>query len=310
MPATPPLNGLRAFEAAARHMSFKKAADELCVTHGAVSRHIRNLEDYFGVQLFTRRNRRVELTSAGAKYMSEISDPFRRIYEATANVMSDAKKNTIKLCVPPTFAIRWLVPRLARFQAKFPDVSLQISTPFHPGFRQDADMAVCYGMPDPRPGIVHERLFDEILLPVVSPALAESAGALRTVDDLAQWTLLHSMIRLRDWPAWLRVAGAHGVDPDSGLKFENSGLVYQALSEGLGVAMGQFAFVADDIDAGRLSAPFDTAIRNGTGYFLLRPEGSVRNPNFAAFHAWIREEVEALPQHSLKKVQVIQGYPA
>lgn len=288
--STPPLNGLRAFEAAARHMSFKKAAEELCVTHGAVSRHIQKLEEFVGARLFHRRHRQVELTPAGAVYILEIRDAFRRIHDATATLMADSRRQTLKLRLPPTFAIRWLVPRLAGFQALHADISVQISTPYEAGFERDVDMAVSYQRAEVPAGIVCERLFEEILLPVHSPRLAVSNERLVHPNDLARHVLLHSMIRLDDWRQWLNAAGANEVEPESGLRFENSGLVYQALAEGLGVAIGQYAFVIDDILAGRVIAPFRTAVRNDTGYYLIYPESRIRNRIVAEFHDWITAE--------------------
>lgn len=306
MAAPPPLNGLKAFESAARNMSFKKAADELCVTHGAVSRHIRKLEEHLGVQLFVRHNKRVELTASGALFMNEISDPFRRIYEATSRMMSEGDGQTIRLSVPPTFAIRWLVPRLARFQARHPEVSVQISTPFNPNFRQENDMAVSYGIHAATAGTSQERLLDEILLPVISPSLSGELKRLRTASDVSRFTLLHSMIRLDDWPMWLKAAKASDIDSQSGLKFENSGLVYQALSEGLGAAIAQLAFVADDIVSGRLLAPFDTALRRPNGYYLLQPAGKTRNWSLEAFRTWILEEAASLPHELIATLDVVE----
>lgn len=287
MPIAPPLNGLRAFEAAARHLSFKKAAEELCVTHGAISRHIQRLEEHVGTRLFVRRNRRVELTPAGARYMHEIGQAFKRIYAATAEIVADANRKTLKVKVPPTFAIRWLVPRLARFQARHPDISVQISTPYDPNFEPDIDMAVCYRTAEIPPGVVRDRLFDDMLLPVLSPAYARHGVRLRRPNDLARHVLLHSMIRLADWREWLDAAGATDVDPQAGLRFENSGLVYQALAEGLGIAVGQFAFVAEDLAAGRLLAPFPLAVCGESGYTLIYPKARARSQHASDFRDWI-----------------------
>jgi LysR family glycine cleavage system transcriptional activator len=300
MATSPPLNGLRAFEAAARHLSFKKAAEELCVTHGAVSRHIRKLEEHVGTKLFIRRNRRVELTLVGVKYMQEIGDAFGRIYRATAELVADANRKMLRLKVPPTFAIRWLVPRLAGYQARYPDMSVQILTPYvHPTFEHDVDIAVCYQTPEVPPGIACEKLFDEILLPVMSPGNDGHGHRLSEPNDLAHHVLLHSMIRIDDWRRWLDAASADAVDPHNGLRFENSGLVYQALAEGLGIAIGQFALVADDIAAGRLLAPFSTAVYGESGYYLVYPEASVRNRYATDFREWIIDEASKTNRASL-----------
>jgi LysR family glycine cleavage system transcriptional activator len=289
---TPPLNALRAFEAAARLTSVRRAAEELCITHGAVSRHIANLEEYVGTKLFLRRHRQIELTPEGAKYNLQIRDAFSRIYQSTAEMVAAAKGRSLRLKVPPTFAIRWLVPRLARFQAQHPDMAVEISTPFGPNLQYDFDMAVYYGNLDFPAEIVRERLFSDVLMPVLRPDLAESSPALRKPGDLALCVLLHSKLRLDDWPVWLSAAGASEVDPGSGLRFENSGLVYQAVTEGLGVAIAQLAFVADDLAAGRLLAPFSTYVSKDIAYYLIYPEGRLKTTKARDFRAWIHEEAE------------------
>jgi LysR family glycine cleavage system transcriptional activator len=289
---TPPLNALRAFEAAARLSSVRRAAEELRVSHGAVSRHIANLETYLGTKLFLRRRRQIELTPEGAKYNLQIRDAFSRIYQSTADMVAAAKSKTLRLKVPPTFAIRWLVPRLARFQAKHPEVSVEISTPFGPNLQHDFDMAVYYGDPHFPPDIVAERLFSDVLTPVVRPDLAAAPAALREPGDLARLALLHSKLRPDDWPLWLSAAGESAVDANSGLRFENSGLVYQAVAEGLGAAVAQFAFVADDLAAGRLAAPFPIYVTKDIAYYLIYAQGRLKNPQTRDFHAWIHEEAE------------------
>lgn len=307
MTALPPLNGLKAFEAAARHMSFTKAAEELCVTHGAVSRHVRKLEEHLGVQLFVRYNRRIELTPAGSRFRDEIGEPFRKIFDATQRLMSEGDGQTIRLCVPPTFAIRWLVPRLARFHARFPEIAVQISTPFQPGFRQNEDMAVSYGPTGARE-VTEDRLLGEVLLPVITPSLNSAAGGIRTFADLGNCTRLHSMIRLNDWPSWLQAAGANEVDGQAGLRFANSGLVYQALFEGLGVAVGHYAFVAGDLGAGRLVAPFRTAVRNPTGYYLVRPTRKIRKTYLEMFCDWLFEEARTFEANPLEHLDVVDAH--
>jgi LysR family glycine cleavage system transcriptional activator len=288
----PPLNALRAFEAASRHLSFKQAAEELCVTQGAVSRHIQKLELHLGVNLFKRSHRRVTLTSEGTRYVHDIREAFRRVQEATDTLIASSNQRNLTVKVPPTFAIRWLVPRLAGFQARCPDMSLQISTPFKsPVFERDLDIAVYYPTPRMPPDIVCEELFDELLTPIVSPGLA-AGSPLAEPNDLGQQVLLHSLARLSDWRVWLEAAGATKVDPDSGLRFENSGLVYQGVADGLGVAVAQVHFVIDDLLSGRLVAPFHTVKRHDTGYFLVFPENRLENPNVREFRSWILEEAQ------------------
>jgi LysR family glycine cleavage system transcriptional activator len=299
----PPLNALRAFEAVARLLSVRRAADELRISHGAVSRHIANLEHHVGTKLFFRRHRQIELTPEGAKYNVQIRDAFSRIYQSTADLMGAAKSKALRLKVPPTFAIRWLVPRLARFQATHPEVAVEISTPFGPTLQYDFDMAVYYGEPHFPPDIVTERLFSDVLMPVVRPDLAAAPAALRKPGDLARLALLHSKLRPDDWPLWLAAAGESGVDANSGLRFENSGLVYQAVAEGLGAAIAQFAFVADDLAAGRLVAPFPTYLTKDVAYYLIYAQGRLKNPQARDFRAWLHEETEKSARRLPKEVR-------
>lgn len=290
----PPLNALRAFEAASRHLSFKRAAEELCVTQGAVSRHILKLELHLGVSLFVRSHRQVTLTPEGARYVQDIREAFRRVQEATDTIISTSSGRSLKVKVPPTFAIRWLVPRLASFQARCPDMSLQISTPFNsPVFERDLDLAVYYPTPTMPSDIVCERLFDELLLPVVSPQLVSGPQPIVEPDDLRHHVLLHSMTRFSDWSLWLEAAGATSVNPDSGLRLENPGLVYQGATQGLGVAIAQLHFATDDLLSGRLVAPFPMVRRQDTGYYLVFPRDRLTNPSVREFRNWILEEAEA-----------------
>lgn len=306
-----PLNALRVFEAAGRHRSFKQAAAELCVTQGAVTRHILKLEEHVGTRLFLRRHRQVELTAEGARYLLDVRDAFQHLYDATARVIAGAKANTLRLKVPSTFAFRWLVPRLARYQAQHRDISVQISTPFDAiHATPDFDVAVYYGNPVLPPGFVAERLLDEMLLPIVSPALANGPYPLRRPGDLARHVLLHSMLRRPDWRQWLAAADLTELDPESGLLFENSGLVYQAVAEGLGVAIGQLTFVAEDLAAGRLIAPFTPCVRNPTGYYLLYPGNGMQNANAREFRDWIFDEAKRSNDASRHFVGDVGGRPA
>lgn len=293
MARMPPLNALRAFEAASRHLSFKRAAEELCVTQGAISRHIQKLEAYLGVDLFERSHRRVTLTPEGMRYVHDVREAFRRVEDATETIMASNNRRSLKVKVPPTFAIRWLVPRLAGFQARCPDMSLQISTPFvSPVFERDLDIAVYYPSPSLPEDIACEQLFDEVMTPVVSPTLMAGSVPIAEVNDLCQHVLLHSLTRVSDWRVWLEAAGATKVDPESGVRLENPGLVYQGVTQGVGVAVGQLHFVTDDLLAGRLIAPFRTVKRRDTGYFLVIPKDRLGNPNVREFRNWILEEAE------------------
>ena len=294
----PPLNALKAFEAAARHLSFVRAAGELCVTQGAISRHILKLEDFLGVKLFIRRHRQVELTREGATYLWEIRSAFTRISEATASLGVLADEATLKVKLPPTCAIRWLVPRLARFHALHPEISVQVTTSHQPvSFgREDIDVAIQY-KPKAERGLVVDRLFDEVLLPVCSGQVMAKGPAVAVPRDLERYVLLHSIQRPGDWPQWFEVAGLPGFAPPRELILENSSLTLEGAANGLGVAIAQVAFVADELTTGRLVAPIDIRLRSGEAYFVVFPKEKERLRKLRAFRDWLAEEISANQPH-------------
>lgn len=290
----PSLNALRAFEASARHLSFTEAARELNVTQGAVSRHVAALEMELGVKLFQRHHRAVELTPKGDIYFRALRDAFERIRDATASIFGASATPALRVKLPPTFAIRWIVPRLARLHALDRALDVQITTSHGPADfdREEIDVAIHSGDAPP-PGVVAVRLMGETLTPVCSPDLLKRGRALRKPADLARHTLLCSLHRPDDWPAWLAAANVAGVDGNSGLKFENSSLAYQAAIDRLGVAMAQTALVADDIGAGRLVAPFRLRVPTRGAYFLIYPARSRGLDKVRRFETWLRKEAVA-----------------
>lgn len=287
----PPLNAIKAFEATARHLSFTKAARELCVTQGAVSRHVAALEEQLGAKLFTRHHRTIELTSKGEIYFRALRDAFDRIQDATEHVAGTADTPTLRLKLPPTFAIRWIVPRLARLHAIDRNFDVQITTSHSPvDFdREEIDVAIHSG-DAPEPGAISTRLFGEVLTPVCSPALLRNGRALKDPADLKHHTLLCSLHRPNDWPMWIAAAGVSGVDGNSGLKFENSSLAYQAAIDQTGVAMAQTMLVAEDLASGRLVAPFDLQVPTSGAYFLVYPARSRNLEKVKRFEKWILDE--------------------
>jgi LysR family glycine cleavage system transcriptional activator len=291
----PPLNAIKAFEATARHLSFTKAAKELCVTQGAVSRHVAALEGELGAKLFARHHRTIELTPKGEIYFRALRDAFDRIQDATEHVAGASDTPTLRLKLPPTFAIRWIVPRLARLHAIDRSFDVQITTSHSPvDFdREEIDVAIHSGN-EPQPGTISTRLFGEVLTPVCSPALLRQGRALTNPGDLKRYTLLCSLHRPHDWPTWIAAAGVTGVDGNSGLKFENSSLAYQAAIDKLGVAMAQTMLVADDLASGRLVAPFKLQVPASGAYFLVYPARSRNLEKVRRFEKWILEECAAL----------------
>jgi LysR family glycine cleavage system transcriptional activator len=287
----PPLNALRAFDAASRHASFTRAASELSVTQGAVSRHVCALEDWLGVKLFTRNLRGTALTPRGAVYARVVRGALDQIEHGSRQLAQEPDENTLRLKVPPTFAIRWLVPRLARFHALDRKLDLQITTSHQPvDFnREDVDACIHSDTGPPQHARFH-RLFGETLLPVCSPQLANRRPRIAEPRDLARHVLVSSMHRPRDWPAWVRAAGLSDVDAGNGIKVENSALAYQAAIDGVGVVIAQKSFVGDDLANGRLVAPFTLEVPGDGGYYFGYPAERPKSERVAAFEEWIVRE--------------------
>lgn len=291
MLALPPLNSLRAFEAAGRHLSFKEAATELCVTQGAVSRHVLNLEGFLGVSLFVRSHRQVNLTPAGVAYLQEARDALLRISDATTRARARTDERTLRIKAPPSCSIRWLVPRLGRFHALHPDVAVQVTTSHDPvDFERDEiDVGIHYGV-EASDDWRHERLFNEVLIPISSRRLFGRGRKRHAPREIAGQVLLHSLRRPSDWRQWLDAAGLRGFSATQELTFENSTLTYQGAVDGLGVAIAQKALVAEDISSGRLAAPSDIEVRNPVAYYLVYPGRRQTPAKVRAFQSWIASE--------------------
>jgi LysR family transcriptional regulator, glycine cleavage system transcriptional activator len=294
IPPNPSLTALRAFEASARHLSVTEAARELAVTQGAVSRHVAALERELGAKLFFRHHRALELTPKGELYFRALRDAFERIRGATASVFGAADTPTLRVKLPPTFAIRWIVPRLARLHGIDRTLDVQITTSHGTADfdREDIDVAIHSGRAPP-PGVVAVRLMGETLTPVCAPDYPKRGRPLRKPSDLARHTLLCSLHRPADWPDWIAAACVAGVDGNGGLKFENSSLAYQAAIDRLGVAMAQTALVADDLAAGRLIAPFRLRVPTKGAYFLIYPARHRGLGKTQRFESWLRREADA-----------------
>ena len=289
----PSTMALLAFAAASRHLSFVKAAQELNVTPGAVSRQIQSLEDFLGARLFQRHHRRVELTPRGRDYLGEILGALERISEASARLRQDSQSGALSICAYPTFAIRWFIPRWGRFYDRHPDMDVRLTTSLTPVdfARDDYDLAVQV-VPDGHrlPGLAVHKLLEVDTFPICHRDLAR---ALREPRDLARQTLLHGAPRPWDWQRWLAAAGAGDVDASQGLRFESMNLAIQAALEGLGVAIGIEALIGDDLAAGRLVRPFALNRRSGRPFCLVYREANAENTNLTAFRDWLLEEASA-----------------
>ena len=217
----PPLNALRTFEAAARHLSFTKAADELFVTQAAVSHQIRTLEEHLGTALFRRMNRSLMLTDEGQALLPAVREAFDLLSAGVRRVQDLCCGGVLTISTTPSIAASWLAGRIARFQALHPEVELQLSATARlvDFAREDVDCGIRHGMGD-WPGLISQRLFQTALVPVCSPLLLDGRNPLGCPGDLAHHTLLHALDDPDDWRLWLRAAGIDGVDPKRGLKFE------------------------------------------------------------------------------------------
>lgn len=287
----PPLNALRAFEAAGRLGSFKEAAAELHVTHGAVSQHVRLLEQWLGASLFERHNRRVKLTPAAKAYLEEVGPLFEQLSRATASYgVLDTVSRALSVNAPATFTLRWLVPRLAKFRAGHPDVEVKVETSNEPleSLKENYDIII-RGGPDTFYGYAMRPFLSEERLPVCSPALLRRVP-LRVPGDLRQHTLLHTSSLPRLWPDWLASARIPALRPAAALTFDHFYLTLQAAIDGIGIAMGPIALVSDDLAAGRLAAPFAGPRLPSRSYCTYIPDEKLGDGLVMLFRSWIERE--------------------
>jgi LysR family glycine cleavage system transcriptional activator len=288
----PPLNALPSFEAAARLLSFSRAADELRVTHGAVSRAVRNLEDHLGVQLMIRATRSVRLTPIGASFAAEIRDVLEHLAAATSAATGQSS-GIVSVSTIDSFAARWLMPRLFRFRQTHGEIDLRVATSERlADFVSDGiDIAIrCGG--GQYPGLSAELLMKEDHFPVCSPKLLKGRYSLRTPADLARHTLLHDIFTV-DWAIWLRSVGINSVDPHRGPTFLSSDHAIQAAVRGEGVVLGRSALVTDDLVAGRLVRPFELSLPAGFAYYVVYPPRALRRPKVKAFRDWLMAEARS-----------------
>ena len=291
----PPLTSLRAFEAAARSLSFTKAARELHVTPAAISHQIRGLEQFLGVTLFQRTSRRLELTRDGQLAAEHFREAFERIARGVQALRQQGREGELVIGVSPSFATRWLLPRLPSLTTELPDVRVRLVTGTAPvDFdRDDIDLAVRFGR-GTFDSVVSDELFNEMVAPVASPAFVRR-HQLRRPSDLGRVRLLQdeSMRRVGrppSWTEWLRAAGAPSVEIECGLCLDDSHLALQAACEGQGVALGRLAYAVDDLAQGRLVLPFSRVIELDLHYHLIVPEARAGEPLIARFRDWLLRE--------------------
>lgn len=291
----PPLTALRAFEAAARHSSFSRAARELHVTPAAVSHQIRGLEKYLDLTLFHRKGRRLVLTEQGQVAAEQFREGFERLSEGVALLRGDGDRGTVTLSVTTAFASRWLLPRLGRFLRRFPGIDLRLRSGSQPvDFDQDdVDLAIRIG----RGGVGGARttpLFAERVVPVVKPSYMRH-HRIRRPADLERVPLLHddsmrSVGRRSGWSEWMSRAALRDVDTSRGLHFDDGHTVLQAAAAGYGVALGRLGYAVEDLESKRLRVPFGPMLDLRVQYYLLFPEARRAAPAVVSFRTWLEQE--------------------
>jgi LysR family glycine cleavage system transcriptional activator len=294
----PPLNALRAFVAAARHLSFTRAADELAVTPAAVSQQVKLLEAQLGARLFERRSRALVLTAEGTALLPGLADGFDSIVDALARLGARTDEGPLTVSVAPSFAAKWLVPRLDRFGAAHPgiDVRIQASHDIVDFAADGVDVAIRYG-PGGYEGLSVERILPEEMFPVSAPALLKGKHALSSPAALRHHTLLHDDSpdqdpSCPDWRMWLKAAGIDGIDSRRGLRFNQSALVLEAAISGRGVALAKAALAAADLRTKRLVRLFGMRQRLGFAYWFVVPPAKAAWPKVLAFRDWLRDEAQ------------------
>ena len=287
----PSLRALRAFEAASRHLSFTRAADELNVTQAAISHQIKGLEARLGMPLFRRLNRALLLTEAGQSLFLAVNEALELMATAVGRLHRHDQTGEVTVTTMDSFAATWLVPRLGRFRKLHPEIDIRITTSdVSIDFaRETVDLGVRYGYGD-WPGLHVQKLMTEELFPVCSPALLETGPPMNKASDLSRYTLLHDDMRI-DWRMWLMAAGVEDlVDTDRGLSFGHSNLVIQAAIHGDGVALARSVLVATALAERQLIKPFELALPTNYAYYVVCPEVNLQRPKIKAFRQWLFQE--------------------
>ena len=295
MARLPSLNGLRAFEAAARHLSFTAAASELNVTQTAISHQIRRLEAELGIKLFVRENRSLTLTAEAREYLPGIRAAFNDLRLATDRLLRKDDDRVLTVSTLASFAAKWLLPRLSSFQQAHAEIDVRItsSTSLVDFRRDDVDAAIRYGRGH-WPGLRADWLTADELFPVCSPELLKGNKPLACPKDLAHHTLLHTSGGYDDdWRLWLTAAGLPSdISTQRGLSFDLILMTVQAAIDGLGVALGRTTYVQDDIAKGRLVVPFKIALPADAGFYLVSPQARAESPKLSAFRNWLLASVQ------------------
>jgi LysR family glycine cleavage system transcriptional activator len=297
----PPLNALKAFEAAARHESFTRAADELCVTQGAVSHQVKALEAELGLKLFNRQRQRLVITEAGRSYLATVRDALDRIADGTERLLRRQNTGVVTVSTSPNFAAKWLVHRLSRFAEEHPAIDLRVSASLHhiDFAREDIDVAIRHGDGN-ESGLHVTRLCAEELFPVCSPALLNGRRRLDPAD-LKEAVLLHVNDR-QDWKKWLDAAGIKDLDLSRGPILNQASMAIDAAADGQGIALARTALAVWDLIVGRLVRPFGLALPVPYAYWIVCPMATAKLPKILAFSNWLLSEAER-DARELKKLE-------
>ena len=306
----PPLNALKAFESAARHLSLKRAAQELNVTPAAISHQVKSLEDYLGVSLFKRVNRGLELTPAARAALPKLSEGFATLAQAMVLARPGRDSGRLTVNVPPSFAARWLMPRLHRFFAAYPGIDLRVAArlrlPNEGGqgaaverttveaWLEESDVAILYGHGD-YPGFRVDKLLTLTVAPICSPQLRQGAHPLRAPEDLVHHALVHDDSgALYDgvafWDVWLKAAGVRDVDSSRGSHFSQPVLALEAAIDALGVVATFPVLAETELASGKLVMPFELQVPLASGYYLVCNESAVARATVTAFRTWVLGE--------------------
>jgi LysR family transcriptional regulator, glycine cleavage system transcriptional activator len=288
----PPLNALRVFDAAARHGSFNRASEELCVTPSAVSHQLKSLEEFLGVELFKREKRTISLTPAGERYLPSVQMALDEVEFATRKLITSPNSNVVNLSVAPAFLTRWLVPRIASFQTKYPEIELRIesSIDYIDFENSDTDMAVYYGKGH-WTGVESHLMRNIFLTPVISPQLLKEKGGIRKPSDLANFTLINVTGRNHEWSKILQKLNVSISSVAHTISFSSTSLAVSAAAEGIGVALADTALLQRETENGRLVAPLDVSLDSHNAFYLVYKENRSITPAMESFREWILDEM-------------------
>ena len=305
----PPLNALRAFEAAARHLSLTKAAQELHVTAGALSHQIRGLEELLGLKLFERGVRSIALTPAGRQLYPGLHTGFGHIHDAVAALSSASEQRVLVVSTPPGLTAKWLAARLYRFANAYPDIDVRVSSSIgNANFTSDGVDAAIRSLPSDAvadPALALEKLIELTLVPVCSPRLIDAHGPIHGPEALKRVPLIHddTLIgrgKVSSWAEWFQAAGVEGADVSRGLRFNSADHALDAAGEGAGVLLAHDVLAYDDLRTGRLVMAVDFAVRSERAYYFVCPKSRREHPRVQAIRTWIKQEIAALDRRHLR----------